>query len=80
MTTKTSNQLSSSPLVSTHLESLHSLPQLLQLLLSLLDSLLESPLGLPQLPLFKKNKNSFFSPYYRWIDDGQKSHMTTEHL
>ena len=30
-----------SPLVSSHLESLHSRPQLLQLLLSLLDSLLK---------------------------------------
>ena len=59
MTAKTSNQLSSSPLVSTHLESLHSLLQLLQLLLSLLDSLLDLTLGLPALLLLIKKQPHF---------------------
>ena len=40
-----------SPLVSTHLESLHSLPQLLQFILSLSDYLMDFTLGLPQVCL-----------------------------
>ena len=61
-----SSQLLSSPLVSTHLERLHSLSQILQLLLSLLDSLLEFTLCLPQLLLWI---NSFSSIIVIWVQN-----------